>query len=137
MSALNSAILHSVVSEDNQIVSVAFCVAAFLATTAVYYSLSSKDEEHGFPKLPGIQLYHAWNFIQRRNDFLDSNFKRNSRQTFSFDVGHHKFIALTGEDARRLFYSDPRLDLREANKFQIGMVRGHSRVTTERFTNPW
>ena len=77
MFVLNSTILDSIGGEDNRFVVSAAAVAATLATAAAYYTLSSKDKEHDFPKLRGIQLYHAWSFFQRRHDFLRSNFKRN------------------------------------------------------------
>lgn len=123
MSTLNSTVLHLVTNEENQLTAAAFGVAALLAATVVYYSLGSKDKEHGFPKLPGIQLYHAWDFFQRRDEFLHSSFKRNSGQGFSFNITHHKVIALTGEDARRIFYSDPRMDFSEGAKILTGTVR--------------
>ena len=122
MSAFNSTILSSVAGEDNRLVAGAVGAAAILATTA-YYTLSSRDEEHDFPKLRGIQLYHAWNFFQRRYDFLHSNFKRNLGKSFSFNVLHHNIVALTGEDARQAFYSHPQLDFTEGYKILMGAVR--------------
>ena len=123
MSGLNSTALHFVSSEDNQLVAATFGVAALFAAAAVYYSLSSKDNEHEFPRLPGIQLYHAWNFFQWRHDFLHSNYQRHPGKGFSFNVLQHKVIALTGEDARRILYSDHRLDFSEGVKILKGMVR--------------
>jgi len=122
MSALNSTILSSVASEDNRLVAGAVGAAAILATTA-YYALGSKDEEHDFPKLRGIQVYHAWNFFKRRFDFLHSNFERNLGKSFSFNVLHHNIVALTGEDARKTFYSHPHLDFNEGYKLLMGAVR--------------
>ena len=123
MSAFDSTFLHFFASEYNRLVTAAFGAAVLLATTAVYYSLSPEDNKHGFPKLPGIQLFHAWEFFQRRHDFIHSNFIRNPGQSFSFNVLHHKVIALTGEDARRVFYSDPRMNLSEGFKILTGAVR--------------
>jgi len=120
MSALNSTILTG---EGNKLVAGAVGVAAILTTTILYYALISKDKEHDFPKLQGIQLYHAWNFFQRRYDFLQSNFKRNLGKSFSFNVIHHNIIALTGEGARQVFYSNPHLDLNEGYKILMGAVR--------------
>jgi len=59
---------------SDRLVSGTVGAAAILATTVAYYTLNFKDEEHDFPKLRGIQLYHAWNFFQRRYDFLHLNF---------------------------------------------------------------
>jgi len=123
MSALNSTLLNSVAGEDNQLVAGAVGAAAILATTAVYYALNSKDKEHDFPKLRGIQLYHAWNFFQRRYDFLQSNFERNFGKSFSFNVLHHNVIALTGEDARQVFFSNQHLNFDEGYKILMGAVR--------------
>ena len=123
MSVLNSTVLTSVAGEDNQFVTGAISAAAVLAATAVYYALGSKDKEHDFPKLRGIQLYHAWNFFRRRYDFLQSNFERNLRKSFSFNVLHHNIIALTGEDARRAFFSNPHLNLNQGYMILMGTVR--------------
>ena len=122
MSVFNSTILSSVAGEDNQLVGAAVGVAAILATAA-YYTLSSRSEKHDFPKLRGIQLYHAWNFFRRRIDFLHSNYKRNSGKSFSFNVLHHKVIALAGEDARRVFFSHQHFSFGEGYKILMGSVR--------------
>jgi len=123
MSALNSTALNFVAGEDNQLVTGAVGAAAILVTTVLYYALNSRDREHNFPKLGGIQLYHAWNFFQRRNDFLQSNFKRNLGRSFSFNVLHHNVVALAGEDARRVFFSSRHLNLDEGYKILMGAVR--------------
>jgi len=121
MSVLNSAVLNFI-GEDDRFAAGAVGAAVVLATTAAYYALSSKDKEHDFPKLRGVQLYHAWSFFQRRHDFLQSNFKRNLGRSFSFNVLHHKIVALTGEDARRIFFSNPDLDLDEGYRILGGAV---------------
>ena len=123
MSALNSTILNFVAREDNQLVAGAFGTAAVLATTVLYYALRFKDKDHEFPKLRGIQLYHAWNFFQRRHDFLQWNFKRNFGKSFSFNVLHHNVIALIGQDARQAFYSNQYLAFDEGYKILMGGVR--------------
>ena len=124
MFALNSTILTSVtVGEDSQVFAGAVGVAAILVTSAVYYALRSKDREHDFPKLPGIQLFHAWKFFKQRYDFLQSNSKQNLGKSFSFNVLHHNVVALGGEDARRVFFSNPHFDVGEGNKILRGAVR--------------
>ena len=123
MSTLNSTILNSVAGEDNQLVAGAVGAAVIFVTTAVYYALSSKDKAGEFPKLGGIQLYHAWNFFQRRYDFLQSNFNRNHGKSFSFGVLHHNVIALVGEDARQAFFSNSHLNLSEGYRIFMGAVR--------------
>lgn len=120
MSTLNSIALTFVPGGDNQFV---VGVALVLAITGVYYALSSKYMGHDFPKLRGIQFYHAWNFFQRRYDFLRSNFKQNLGKSFSFNVLHHTIVALTGEDARQAFFSDPHLNFPEGYKILVGSVR--------------
>lgn len=120
MSALNSTDSTFVAGADNQFVAGA---AVVLATAAVYYVLNSKDKEHDFPKLRGIQLYHAWHFFQKRYDFLQSNFKRNLGKSFSFKVLHHNVVALTGEAARQVFFSEPHLNFTEGYKILMGSVR--------------
>ena len=119
---INPIILNLVGGEDNRLVTGAVGVAALLATTIAYHALNSKDKDHDFPRLQGIQLYHAWNFFQRRHDFLQSNFKRNLGKSFSFNVLHHNVVALTGEDARRIFYSHPSFDFGEGYRILRGTV---------------
>ena len=123
MSTLNSTLLTPTASGDNRLVAGAVGVAAIIATTTVYYALRSRDDDHGFPKLRGVQLHHAWNFFQRRYDFLQSNFKRNLGKCFCFNVLHHTVIALAGEDARRVFFSDRHLDFNEGYRILMGAVR--------------
>ena len=123
MSVLNSTVLDFVGGEDNRFVAGAVGVAAVLATTAAYYTLCSNDKGDDFPKLPGIQLYHAWKFFRRRHDFLQSGFKRNPGDGFSFNVLHHNVVALAGEDARRLFFSSPDLNIDEGYGILGGAVR--------------
>ena len=122
MFASNSTILRSVASEDGQLFAGAIGVAAILTTTLVYLALRSKGNRDGFPKLRGIQLYHAWDFFYKRHDFLLSNLQQNSG-SFSFDVLHHNVTALSGEEARRVLYSSPQLDLSEGVKLLLGVVR--------------
>jgi sterol 14-demethylase len=133
MSALNSTILTSVAGEDNRLFAGAVGAAAILATTAVYYALSSKDKEHSFPKLRGIQRYHAWNFFRQRHDFLQLNFKRNLGKSFSFNVLYHDVVALAGEDARRAFFSNPHIDMDEGYKILMGAVRVSLSRSNRRF----
>jgi len=126
MSVLNATILDFIGGEDNRFVAGAIGVAAVLATTAAYYTLSSKDKGNDSPKLQGIQLYHAWNFFQRRHDFLQSNFKRNHGKSFSFNVLHHNIVALAGEDARQIFFSHPGFSLDEGYRILKGAVHASS-----------
>ena len=123
MSTLNYTILSSAASDDNKFVASAVGAAAILVATVAYYTLKGADEEHEFPKLGGIQLYHAWNFFERRYDFLQSNFKRNLGRSFSFNVLRHTVVALTGEDARQAFYTNAQLHFDEGYKILMGAVR--------------
>ena len=123
MSVLNSLTLTSVAGEDNQLAAGAVVAAAILATTAVYYTFGSKNREDDVPKLRGIQLYHAWNFFRRRYDFFRSNFERNLGKGFSFNVLHHNIAALTGEDARQVFFSNPHLNFTHGYMILVGTVR--------------
>lgn len=123
MSAFNSTLLHSVVSEDNQLYASVAGVATVLATTAVIYAFGSKGKEGEFPRLSGLQPYHAWNFFQRRYDFLMTGYRKNAGQSFYFKVLSNKIIALSGEDARQIFFSNPHLSVDEGYKILMGAVR--------------
>jgi len=123
MSVFNLPTLTSVAGEDNQLIASALGAAAILIATTVYYALRSKNKYSDFPKLGGIQLYHAWSFFKYRYDFLQYNFKRNLGKNFSFNVLHHTVIALAGEEARHAFYSDQHLNVSQGYKFFMGAVR--------------
>ena len=129
MPALNSAILIFAASEGTRLVASAASAAAILAAAAACYALSFRDEKHEFPKLRGIQIYHAWNFFQRRFDSLHSSSERNFGKRFPFSVLHHNVVALTGEDARQVFYSDPHLSVSEGYKILMGAVRVSLQIT--------
>ena len=120
MSTLNSIILRLVSGEDSQLMAVAIGLAAILTTATFYHAF--KDKGHEFPRLPGIQLYHAWMFFQWRYDFLRSNIARNP-EGFSFHVLYYNVIVLAGEDARRAFFSNPSFDFYEGHKIFVGAVR--------------
>jgi len=68
-----------------------------------------------------LELFELRSVDYTSDDF--SNFERNSGQSFSFDVLHHKVVAVTGEGFRRVFYSDPRMDFIEGAKLLMGAVR--------------
>lgn len=123
MSAFNSSIfLHSASGEENQFVAgAAVGLATILTTVAVYYAFSFKDKQLEFPKLPGVQLYHAREFFHRRFDFIRSNTKRNPGG-FSFNVLQHKVISLAGEDARQAFLTDPHLNSSQGYSILMGGV---------------
>ncbi|KAF9780788.1 cytochrome P450 [Thelephora terrestris] len=129
MSAFNSTLFHSVASEDSQFLAGALGVAAVFVTTAAYYALGSKGKENEFPKLPGIQPYHAWNFFKQRYDFLRSGYKRNEGKPFYFNILQHKIIALTGDDARQVFFGSPHLNVDEGYKILMGAAPRMSNVT--------
>ena len=123
MFPLNSTVLTSVAAgKDNQLFAGAVGAAAILVTTAAYYTLRSKNKEDQFPKLSGIQLYHAWKFFHQRYDFARLHLERNLK-SFSFNVLHHNIVLLAGEDARRIFFSNPHLDFIEGYRLFVGGVR--------------
>ena len=122
MPLLNSTILNFVTSEDDQLIAAAIGAAIILTTAAAYYVLNLKEKAHEFPKLRGIQLYHAWNFYRARYELLQSNFKRNHGKSFSFNILHYNVIVLFGEDACRIIYSTD-FCIGEGGMILVGGVR--------------
>ena len=123
MSALNSTTLDSAAGEDYQLVAGTLGAAAILVITVLYYTFNSKSAEDEFPKLRGVQLYHAWNFLQRRFDFVQSSFRQNQGKSFFFNVLHHRVVTLAGENSRRAFFTNRSLNLGEGYKLFLGGVR--------------
>ena len=122
MAALGTLILRYVAGEENELLPAVVGAASILAVTGVYYVLSSKNRMHEFPNLRGIQLHHAWSFYRRRYDFIQSSLERNLGKSFAFNTFYYKIIALTGEDARRAFFSYPDLNIGEGHKILVGAV---------------
>ncbi|KAG6918625.1 hypothetical protein DXG01_013036 [Tephrocybe rancida] len=70
--------------------------------------------------LHGPPIYHTWLFFKKRYDFIWGNFRRNGRKMFRFRVLHHSVVALTGEEARKIFFSDQSMRLGEGYRLLVG-----------------
>ncbi|KAG6863637.1 hypothetical protein C0991_004519 [Blastosporella zonata] len=71
-------------------------------------------------ELHGLTIYHTWLFFKQRYDFLWYNFRRNGHKMFRFHVLQHSVVALTGEEARKIFFSDQSMRLGEGYRLLVG-----------------
>jgi hypothetical protein len=116
-------------------------VVAFI-TYDYYYKRS--DKYGGIHSLPGIPIMTASMFFNKQFDFLSSHFKhhgffqfrvlhvRISKRTSSADITdstlllkQHKVVAISGDEARRVFFGDHHLDFSEGYKILLGIVCHH------------
>jgi sterol 14-demethylase len=91
--------------------------------------------------LRGIPVVTAWGFFTKRFDFIQRHLKKSGGKMFRFRVlqasskftkilisfttanllsFQHRVIAVTGEQARKVFYNDQSLDLTEGYKILMG-----------------
>ncbi|KAG6827320.1 hypothetical protein H0H92_012228 [Tricholoma furcatifolium] len=100
----------------------ALCAAFALVilTTASlkrFFLLSRPQNIHD---LSGISFLTAWPFFTKRYDFMWANFKKTGAKMFRFRVLHHSIVALSGEKARKVFFSEQNLDLPEGYRVLMG-----------------
>ncbi|GBE78810.1 hypothetical protein SCP_0200070 [Sparassis crispa] len=59
-------------------------------------------------------------FIAPKYEFLNSNFRRTGEKLFKFRVLQHTVVALSGEEARKVFFNDKRLNFNEGYRLFLG-----------------
>ncbi|KDQ54410.1 hypothetical protein JAAARDRAFT_135628 [Jaapia argillacea MUCL 33604] len=78
----------------------------------------------------GFSILNAWTFFSRRCDFLRENFKK--RGIFQFWVMNHKIVALSGDEGRKVFFTDKNLDFTEGYKILMGGAPRLDDIAVER-----
>ncbi|KDQ52157.1 hypothetical protein JAAARDRAFT_40504 [Jaapia argillacea MUCL 33604] len=100
----------------NLATSAAFGGFLFLITYYAYPTLFPK--KGAIHQLGGISILNAWSFFTKRYDFLRENLKKQAM--FQFWVLNHRVVALSGEEGRRVFFTDKSLDFSEGYKILMG-----------------
>lgn len=75
----------------------------------------------GIHNLGGIPILAAWDFYTKRYDFLRKHFD-SGKKYFQFHILQHRVVALSGEDARKLFFSEQGLDLDDGYRILQGGI---------------
>ncbi|KAJ7461023.1 cytochrome P450 [Mycena galericulata] len=70
--------------------------------------------------LGGYPLLSAWLFFAKRYDFMCGTFKRTGQNMFRFRVLQHHVVALSGEEGRRVFFSEKNFNMEEGYKILGG-----------------
>lgn len=83
--------------------------------------LLSSQSKGGIHNLTGIPILAAWDFYTKRYDFLRKHFD-SGKKYFQFHILQHRVIALSGEDARKLFFSEQGLDLDDGYRLLQGGI---------------
>ncbi|KIM74625.1 hypothetical protein PILCRDRAFT_828049 [Piloderma croceum F 1598] len=60
--------------------------------------------------LRGFSIVNAWTFLNKRYDFLRSNFEKTGHNLFAFKIMQHKVIAISGDEARKIFFNNSGLN---------------------------
>jgi len=95
--------------------------AAILASAVLYSALfPTAPKDTAIQPLGGFSIVTAWQFFDRRFDFLRSNFSKTGQNLFSFKVLQHSVVAIKGEAARKAFFDDRSLDFIEGYRILMG-----------------
>ncbi|KAJ7168194.1 cytochrome P450 [Mycena crocata] len=70
--------------------------------------------------LGGCPILSAWLFFTKRYDFMFDTFKRTGEKMFRFRVLQHHVVALSGEEGRKIFFSEKNFDMEEGYKILGG-----------------
>ncbi|KAJ7127667.1 cytochrome P450 [Mycena epipterygia] len=92
---------------------------AAIGIVTVYVYRPVPDTE--IPELGGIGLLNSWSFFTRRYDFMNETFHSTRQKLFRFRVLHHRVIASSGVDARKIFFSEKSLNMDEGYKILQGV----------------
>lgn len=81
--------------------------------------LSPSSSKGGVYDLGGIPILAAWPFFTKRYDFLRNHFASGKRY-FQFHVLQHRVVAISGEEARKMFFNEKGLGLDEGYRILMG-----------------
>lgn len=95
-----------------------FTLAVGVVMTLATLLRPSKSKA-GVHNLGGIPVFTAWTFFTKRYDFLRKHFN-SGKKYFQFRVLQHRVIALSGEEARKMFFVEQGLSLGEGYRILMG-----------------
>ncbi|KAF9261709.1 cytochrome P450 [Marasmius fiardii PR-910] len=101
-------------------------IVLFLFILSILSSIQ-KNAPDAPPSLPGHSIFAIIPFFRRRYDFLNWGFQATGQSAFQFSLLRNTVVVVSGESARRTFFSAKSLDLTEGFKILSGaipMVRG-------------
>ncbi|KAJ7074289.1 cytochrome P450 [Mycena amicta] len=96
------------------------CVAIFAVVQVQFYC--QRPDNSKIHDLGGFPMLSAWLFFTERDDFMCRTFKRTGQSIFRFRVLQHHVVALSGEDGRKLFFSEKNLNMDEGYKILGGPI---------------
>ncbi|KAF7322607.1 hypothetical protein HMN09_00039200 [Mycena chlorophos] len=92
------------------VLGVALLVA--VAVLVLHYVRQRGDDS----KIYSIGGLHTWPFFARRSDFVRETFKRTGQNMFRFRVLWRHVVVLSGDEGRKLFFSEKTLDFNDGYK---------------------
>ncbi|KAJ7118719.1 cytochrome P450 [Mycena epipterygia] len=93
----------------------------FSAIVIIFGILSARsncrpEESSRIYDLGGYPILSAWFFFTKRYDFMCDTFKRTGQKMFRFRVLQHHVVALSGEEGRKVFFSEKNFNMEEGYK---------------------
>ncbi|KAJ7197142.1 cytochrome P450 [Mycena pura] len=98
---------------------------ALLSVLAVIGLLSARSKRTDSSKiydLGGFPMLSAWFFFSQRYDFMCSTFKRTGQKMFRFRVLQHHVVALSGDEGRKVFFTEKNFNMAEGYRILGGPV---------------
>ncbi|KAJ7598870.1 cytochrome P450 [Mycena floridula] len=105
-------------------------VVIFLLIVLITSSFQ-KHRDDAAVSLPGCSLFHIIPFFRRRFDFLLWGFKATGQSVYQFKLLRNTVIVVSGESARKTFFSAKGLDLTEGFKILSGAIPMVPGVTSD------
>ena len=116
-----------------------FFLALVILSLLLYALPHSLETKATVATFPGCSLFNIWRFFDERFDFLNSGFTVTSENVFQFQLlqacafglractavdvtAQHTVIAVSGESARKAFFTMKGFDLTEGFKILSGAV---------------
>ncbi|KAG6907956.1 hypothetical protein DXG01_006744 [Tephrocybe rancida] len=95
-------------------------LAVATITAVAIQSLFRRPPSGKIHDLGVFSLLSAWAFFAKRHDFIRANFKKVGTKMFRFRVLSHSVVALSGDVARKAFFTEPGLELRDGYALAVG-----------------
>lgn len=120
MSSLSSRVLHTAFRERSASLSL---VASLSSAIFLYFKWCCQEtNETDIYELEGFSIVAAWRFFSGRFDFLQGNFDHTGQKMFLFKVLNSSVVATKGDEARKIFFTSPSLNVFEGYRRLLGGI---------------
>ncbi|KAG6909648.1 hypothetical protein DXG01_016228 [Tephrocybe rancida] len=121
----------AIVSASPSLATILATLGVATVTIAAIQSLGRRSASESIYELRGTSFLVAWPFFTKRYDFIWANFKKTGAKMFRFHVLYHSVVALSGNVARKSFFNEPGLELRDGYAIFMGAAPRLSDINIE------